>query len=236
MRRTKPQHMPLNWSGIIMALTSISRAMTREDLDRSILAACVDVVGAAHARLVKESHDSANIQRAALQAKAEGRLRPDYSTLDADKAGRIDTHSYASIPLGRSTPSATLSVCWQTADHPTADEQMLLEIIGRTGLDGLERLQAMAGAPHDISSGSVATPFPSIARDTQAQKMEAVGRQTATLTHDISNLLAPIMASLELIARSARDDHRTQEHLHVAMQAATSGLTPTFGTLDFEPR
>ena len=71
---------------------------------------------------------------------------------------------------------------------------------------------------------------------TQARKMESVGQLTGGVAHDFNNLLTVIIGNLDLLARRAGHDERTERQLGAMRYAADRGRSLTRQLLAFSRR
>ena len=71
---------------------------------------------------------------------------------------------------------------------------------------------------------------------TQARKMESVGQLTGGVAHDFNNLLTVIIGNLDLLARRAGHDERTERQLTAMRYAADRGRSLTRQLLAFSRR
>ena len=71
---------------------------------------------------------------------------------------------------------------------------------------------------------------------TQARKMESVGQLTGGVAHDFNNLLTVIIGNLDLLARRASHDERTERQLGAMRYAAERGRSLTRQLLAFSRR
>ena len=71
---------------------------------------------------------------------------------------------------------------------------------------------------------------------TQARKMESVGQLTGGVAHDFNNLLTVIIGNLDLLARRASHDERTERQLAAMRYAADRGRSLTRQLLAFSRR
>ncbi|WP_367348204.1 ATP-binding protein [Sphingobium yanoikuyae] len=222
------------WSDIVHALATIAGAATQAGLETALRSACQDIVGATDVFLLFPAD-------AGLPGTAAPSVSPiGYAGTRAFLAPRNASpsqmrnsmKSMASFPIGTQPSPAMLRVYWHDADHPTDAETSLLELFAGAGAATLPRLEepCVAGAQH---SAAEAMAGPATADSLHAHKMEALGQHAATLVHDLGNLLPPIMAGLELIARSTGLDRQVSDHLDMAMSAAASAPTLLRNLLDF---
>ena len=71
---------------------------------------------------------------------------------------------------------------------------------------------------------------------TQARKMESVGQLTGGVAHDFNNLLTVVIGNLDLLARRAGHDERTERQLAAMRYAAERGRSLTRQLLAFSRR
>ncbi|GEM_PF-917401 len=241
-------HPSVRWSDIVHALATIAGAATQADLETALHCACQDIVGAKDSFLLFPAD-------AGLPAtKAHGEGMTGTAAPSVSPIGYAGTHpflaprnaspspmrnsmkSMASFPIGAQPSPAMLRVYWNDAGHPTDAETTLLELFAGAGTATLPRLTgpcAPAAGAQCSTAEAKAIAGPATAVSLHAHKLEALGQHAATLVHDLGNLLSPIMAGLELIARSTGDDRQVSDHLDMPMSAAASAQTLLRNLLDF---
>ncbi|WP_313334132.1 ATP-binding protein [Sphingobium yanoikuyae] len=237
----------VRWSDIVHALATIAGAATHAHLETALHCACQDIVGAKEAFLLFP----AEAGLPATKAHGEGMTGAAPSVSPIGYAGthpflaprnaspspmRNSMKSMASFPIGAQPSPAMLRIYWNDAGHPSDAETTLLELFAGAGTATLPRLTGpCAPAAGTQLSAAEAEPIagPATADSLHAHKLEALGRHAATLVHDLGNLLSPVMAGLELIARSTGHDRQVSDHLDMAMSAAASAQTLLRNLLDF---
>lgn len=234
------------WSDIVHALATIAGAATQAGLETALRSACQDIVGAKGAFLLFAAEaglPATNTHGEGMTGAAPSVSPIGYAGTRAFLAPRNATSpspmrngmkSMASFPIGTQPSPAMLRVYWHDADHPTDAETSLLELFAGAGAATLPRLEepCVAGAQHSAAEAE-AIAGSATADSLHAHKMEALGRHAATLVHDLGNLLSPVMAGLELIARSTGHDRQVSGHLDMAMSATASAQTLLRNLLDF---
>ncbi|WP_180275777.1 ATP-binding protein [Sphingobium sp. IP1] len=234
------------WSDIVHALATIAGAATQAGLETALRSACQDIVGAKGAFLLFPAEaglPATKVHGEGITGAAPSVSPIGYAGTHAFPAPRKETspppmrdsmNSMASFPIRAQPSPAMLRVYWHDAGHPTDAETTLLELFAGAGAATLPRLTepCAAGAQRSAAEAK-AIAGPATADLLHAHKMEALGRHAATLVHDLGNLLSPVMAGLELIARSTGRDRQVSDHLDMAMSATASAQTLLRNLLDF---
>jgi signal transduction histidine kinase len=102
---------------------------------------------------------------------------------------------------------------------------------GKAYLDKAGTPLTMAGVVMDTTERRQADE-----RQTQAQKMEAIGQLTGGVAHDFNNLLTIIVGNLDMIVRRPADAQRVERLATSAMTAARRGAEVTEKLLSFSRR
>jgi len=226
----------VRWSEIIHTLATITGAVTSTGLEAALRAACRDIVGAKDAFLLFPAETGLPATNAHGEGVTGGApsaspigypgARARHASLNERPARpmRDSTKSMASFPIGTPSSPVVLRVYWNDAGHPTDTETTLLELFAGAGSATLPRLTRPCAPATGARAGGEgkAIAGPATADALHAHKMQALGRQAASLVHDLGNLLSPVMAGLELLARSTGDDRHIRDHLDMAMSATAS--------------
>ncbi|MBO9581763.1 MAG: response regulator [Sphingobium sp.] len=72
--------------------------------------------------------------------------------------------------------------------------------------------------------------------DVQRQRMEALGRLTGGVAHDLNNLLTPVLGGLDLLRRRIQDDEKAQRYVSMALAGAERSRSLVDRLLSFSRR
>lgn len=72
--------------------------------------------------------------------------------------------------------------------------------------------------------------------DLQRQRMEALGRLTGGVAHDLNNLLTPVLGGLDLLRRRVKDDEKGQRYVAMALAGAEKSRSLVDRLLSFSRR
>ena len=72
--------------------------------------------------------------------------------------------------------------------------------------------------------------------DVQRQRMEALGRLTGGVAHDLNNLLTPVLGGLDLLRGRVKDDEKAQRYVSMAMAGAERSRALVDRLLSFSRR
>jgi PAS domain S-box-containing protein len=144
----------------------------------------------------------------------------------------IVDHGLAQIPAGMTKEQF---IAERIAHHRRADG----EIAVRHLADG----RILHISEHRSQSGGIVAIGMDVTRQVrtdaqlrEAQRMDAIGRLTGGLAHDLNNYLAVIMGNIELLAEHGPGDERTRRLVGNAMAGAQRGAELTRSLLAFSRR